>query len=499
MLSTWCVSNDEQGKDERVAGLRHAPLIVASNRGPLTVVAVEDGEDEVKRGGGGLVSGMQAALSATPDALWVCAALNDRERTLARQAENGRLSELSLVSEALHGDFDVHMLPIDAPTFRGAYNGIANSTLWFVLHQLFELPKQPVFDAMWRRQWASYVRYNRAFADAIAQEAAENAKVVVQDYHLFLVPRLLRTLRPDVSIGFFTHTPWVTPEYFSTLPDDVAHEIVDGMLGADVLGFHTQRWADLFRATARAVCGTDHDGVRVFPLGIDADEMHRLGHRRSVDSALRLLDGIVGDRRLIGRVDRTELSKNVWRGLLAYRELLRSYPEWRGRVVHAIYNNPSREDLPAYREYTASLERLAAEIDDEFGTDEWTPIVLEIVDDYPAALALLRRSDVIFVNSVRDGMNLVVLEGLLLSERDPAVVISRETGAAELLGDDAILVNPFDVSAGADALNDALQMAHGDRAARVRRMRAAAVAMPPTEWFQAQLDALPQAPSERSN
>ena len=468
-----------------------APLIVASNRGPLTVVAVDDGDDEVRRGGGGLVSGMQHALSSTPDAVWVCAALNDRERTLARQADSGRLSELPLVADALHGDFDVHMLPIDAQTFRAAYNGIANSTLWFVLHQLFDLPKQPAFDASWRRQWAAYVRFNQAFAEAIADDAAENAAVMVQDYHLFLVPRMLRELRPDVRIGFFTHTPWVPTDYFTTLPDDVAHAVVDGMLGADVVGFHTQRWADLFCETAAAVCDAKAPGVGVFPLGTDAGEMQKLGGRRDVDNALRVFNSEVGDRRVIGRVDRTELSKNVWRGLLAYRELLRRRPEWRGRVVHAVYDNPSREDLPAYREYTASIERLAAEIDDEFGTDDWSPILLEIQEDYPAALAVLRRSDVIFVNSVRDGMNLVVLEGLVLSEHDPAVVISREMGAAELLGDDAITVNPFDVSANADALHEALLMAPDERAERANRMRAAAVRLPPADWFQAQLDALP--------
>ncbi|MGH8860483.1 MAG: alpha,alpha-trehalose-phosphate synthase (UDP-forming) [Jatrophihabitantaceae bacterium] len=469
-----------------------AALIAASNRGPITVAAVDDADDEVRRGGGGLVSGMQNALAATPDALWVCAALNDRERQLARQAGGGRLSAQPLVADALNGDFDVRMLPIDAQTFRAAYNGIANSTLWFVLHQLFDLPTQPVFDASWRRQWAAYVRYNQAFAEAIAAEAAEGAAVMVQDYHLFLVPRLLRRARPDLRIGFFTHTPWVPPDYFTTLPDDVGYEVVDGILGADVVGFHTRRWADMFGETAQAICGADASGVRVFPLGTDAEEMYALGHRRSVDSALRVLDDVVGDRLVIGRVDRTELSKNVFRGLLCYRELLRKYPQWRGEVVHAVYDNPSREDLPAYREYTASLERLAAEIDDEFSTDDWTAILLEIQDDYPAALAALRRSDVIFVNSVRDGMNLVVLEGLVLSERTPAVVISREMGAAELLGADAIVVNPFDVSSGADALHAALLLDRSVRADRVERMRAAATRLPPTQWFRAQLDALPE-------
>jgi trehalose 6-phosphate synthase len=454
------------------------------------VVAVDDNDDEVRRGSGGLVSGMQAAISTTPNALWVCAALNDRERSMARQAPGGRVSDLPLVADALRGDFDVCMLPIDAQVFRNAYNAIANSTLWFVLHQLYDLATQPSFDANFRRQWASYVRYNEAFAQALAESAAPRAKVLVQDYHLFLVPQMLRDLRTDVRIGLFTHTPWVPADYFTTLPDDVSSALITGMLGADVLGFHTERWADLFQQTARAVVGVDPKGVRVFPLGTDPDEMHKLAGRRSVDSALRVLNDVIGDRLLIGRVDRMELSKNVWRGLLAYRELLRSRPEWRGRVVHAVYNNPSREDLPAYREYTARVARLAEEIDDEFSTDEWKPLVFEVGDDYPAALAVLRRSDVIFVNSVRDGMNLVVLEGLVLSERSPAVVLSRETGAAEVLGDDALTVNPFDVTATANALHEALIMPESERASRAERMRAGAVRLPPTAWFQAQLDAL---------
>jgi trehalose 6-phosphate synthase len=467
-----------------------SPLLVASNRGPLSVVPVEEGDDEVRRGSGGLVSGMQSALQATPDAVWVCAAMNDRERALARQAPSGRLSGLDLAASALNGDFDVRMLPIDGLTFRNAYNGIANSTLWFVLHMLYDLPRAPIFDAAWRRQWASYVRLNQAFAQALAEEAAPDALVMIQDYHLFLAPRMLRTMRPDVRIGHFTHTPWVSADYFTMLPDDVAYAIVDGLLGADVIGFHTNRWADLFRDTCRSVVGREPDGVQVFPLGTDPDELHKRASRRDVESELRVLDETVGDRQLIGRVDRTELSKNVWRGLLAYRELLRTHPEWHEKVVHAVYNNPSREDLPAYREYTASIARLAGEIDDEFGTDDWTPLLLEIADDYPAALAVLRRSDVLFINSVRDGMNLVVLEGLVLSEHRPAVVLSTDTGAAEVLGQDALRVNPFDVTATAEALHAALSMSMDERAERADRMRAAAVRLPPADWFQAQLDAL---------
>ena len=286
-----------------------APLIVASNRGPLSIVAVDDGDDEVRRGGGGLVSGMQAALSAAPDAVWICAALNDRERTLARRTTSGRLSELSVVAEALGGDFDVRMLPIDALTFRQAYNGISNSTLWFALHMLYEPPRSPIFDQAWRRQWAGYVRYNLAFAEAIAAEAAEGATVMVQDYHLLLTPRMLRTLRPDVRIGHFTHTPWVSPEYFRMLPDDVVQDLLEGLLGAHLIGFHTARWAELFADCCAQLLGRRPDGqLSVFALSTDPDEMHGRAHERDVNRALRGLRDTVGERKVIGRVDRTELS-----------------------------------------------------------------------------------------------------------------------------------------------------------------------------------------------
>jgi trehalose 6-phosphate synthase len=467
-----------------------APLLIAANRGPVAVASVDDGDDSIQRGSGGLVSGMQAALAAVPDAVWVCAAMSDAERALVREAGGGRISDLPAVAEVLQGEFAVRMLGIDAQTFRNAYNGVANSTLWFMLHMLWDLTRQPVFDAVWWRQWQYYVRYNEIFAEALAAEAAPGAKVIVEDYHLFLVPKMLREMRPDLRIGLFIHTPWVTPGYFEVLPTAATHAIVEGMLGADMIGFHTTRWAELFRLTAKEVVGRDHDNIRAFPLGTDADELRERASQRDVSNALRRLERTVAGLKVIGRVDRTEPSKNVLRGLLAYRELLRNHPEWREKVVHVVYNNPSREDLAAYREYTAAVERLADKIDDEFRTEDWTPLILDIADDFPAALAVLRRSDVLLINSVRDGMNLVVQEGLLLSEHEPAVVLSRHAGAADLFGDDAFLVNPFDVSHAANALHDALMLDESERAIRAKRMREAAVALPPAEWFRAQLDAL---------
>ena len=183
------------------------------------------------------------------------------------------------------------------------------------------------------------------------------------------------------------------------------------------------------------------------------------------------LTAITAGQRLIVRVDRTELSKNIVRGLAAYRELLITHPEWRGQVTHLAFAYPSRHDLPEYREYTARVQRMAGEIEDEFGTDAWNPLILQVNDDYPRSLAAYRLADVLLVNPIRDGMNLVAKEGPILSERACALVLSTEAGAAAELGGDALLVNPFDVTQTAEALHQALDHAAGRAGPARRRAR----------------------------
>ncbi|MGH8892203.1 MAG: alpha,alpha-trehalose-phosphate synthase (UDP-forming) [Actinomycetes bacterium] len=472
-----------------------ASLLVASNRGPLSFTESSDRTLQVSRGGGGLVSGL-SGLGDT-EVVWVCAALSDGDRAAARRAPGGRLDKDGHDT----GGTVVRMLDIDPTTFNRAYNAIANSTLWFVHHLLYATPTSPAFDAGFRREWASYEAYNQAFADALAAEAAGGAKVLVQDYHLTLVPRLLRDLRPDLRIGHFSHTPWAPVDYFRVLPGQVARETLVGMLGADHTGFHSQRWASAFASCCAQVLGADADGSRVtyegrttvlgvHPLGVDAEALRERAGEDDVESRLIALRGKLGPRKAIVRVDRTELSKNIARGLLAYRELLRRYPQWRGKVTHLASAYPSRHDLPEYREYTAHVQRLAGEIEDEFGTEDWRPIVLDVTDDYARSLALYRVGDVLLVNPVRDGMNLVAKEVPVLSENGCVVVLSTEAGVADEFGDDALLVNPFDISGTADALHEALSMPDEERRARTGRLAEAATRLPPTKWLAEQVDAI---------
>jgi trehalose 6-phosphate synthase len=280
-------------------------------------------------------------------------------------------------------------------------------------------------------------------------------------------------------------------------------DVLRGILGAEHAGFLCERWADAFLdcceclddavvdRAARTVSMNGHTTtVAIHGLGSDGDFLRRRAAEQDVEARRETLLASVRDTRVIVRVDRTELSKNIVRGLAAYRELLRTHPEWHGRVTHVAFAYPSRHDLPEYREYTASVLRIAREIEDEFGTAEWTPLLLQVDDDFPRSLAAYRLADVLIVNPLRDGMNLVAKEVPVVSERGCALVLSREAGAYYDLGDDAIVINPYDISATAEALHEALTMDADERFERSKRLAEASTALPPQRWFADQLEAL---------
>ena len=458
-------------------------MLLASNRGPVSWAEGAGGRLEARRGGGGLVSAV-GTLELGEDVRWVCAALSDADRWAVRSGQ--------------HVD-GVTVLDIDPVTFERAYNGVANGLLWFTAHLLWSTPTTPTFDERTRREWAAFGSYAKAFADELAVQAAPGATVLVQDYHLSLVPSLLRAQRPDLRIGHFSHTPWAPPEYFRLLPAGICEGLLRGLLGADAVGFHSPRWADAFGRCCVDVLSASYDGravtvdgrrtaVDVHPLGVDVPALRARAQEPDVLARLPGLRELVGDRQLLLRVDRTELSKNIVRGLEAFRELLHLHPEHREQVVHLAFAYPSRHDLPEYREYTGAVQRVARELNEEFATSTWLPVHLEVRDDYARSLAAMTLADVVLVNPLRDGMNLVAKEAPVLSSRGMSLVLSQEAGAADELGPWAHLVRPLDVSATAEALHEAL--ADPDRPARTAGLTAAAGALPPTAWLQAQLDAL---------
>jgi trehalose 6-phosphate synthase len=474
------------------------PLLIASNRGPVSFAHDADGNLSARRGGGGMVSGLSAAADEIP-MTWVCAALSDADREAASRAKDGLLDP-----GELGGGASVRMLDIPPEVFDSAYNWVANSTLWFVHHMLYDTPNQPSFGPAFARQWQAFRQYNEMFADALAEAATmRTASAVIQDYHLCLAPRMLAERAPGLAIAHFSHTPWAPPDYYRVLPDDVGQEVLIGILGADHAGFLCERWADSFMDCCEVLLGAkvDRDSrqvsygghvttIGVHPLGVDAAQLRARAAEPDVIARMTALADATAGRKLIVRVDRTELSKNISRGLEAYRELLRAHPEWLGKVIHLAFAYPSRHDLAEYQEYTAAVQRLADEIDAEFATPGWQPLQLEVFDDYARSLAACRLADVLLVNPIRDGMNLVAKEGPILSDRSCALVLSTEAGAAAELGNDALMINPFDVSQTAQALHQALTMDASDRARRCSALVSAASALPPGRWLAEQLRAL---------
>ena len=476
-------------------------LLVASNRGPVSFSQGGNGTLTARRGGGGLVSGLISAAGSA-DLLWICAAMSDADRAATRRAPGGRIDLDGHDTAA-----QVQMLDIPPDTFDAAYNSVANSTLWFISHLLYDTPNKPAFDAAFARQWGAYREYNTAFALALAESAQHadsgGVRVIVQDYHLALVPGMLARLRHGIPIAHFSHTPWAPPDYFRILPVPVARELLEGMLGADHAGFLTARWADAFLDCCEDVLGAEVDratrqvgyaghvcSVGVHSLGVDAADLRQRSREPDVEAHIETLTETTKGRKLIVRVDRTELSKNIVRGLAAYRELLSTHPELHGEVTHLAFAYPSRHDLPEYRAYTGSVQRIAQEITEEFGTPAWDPLILEVKDDYARSLAAYRMADVIVVNPIRDGMNLVAKEAPIVSDRSCALVLSREAGACAELGGDALVVDPYDVSATAQAMYEGLTMPQAERDRRCAALANTGAALPPAQWLASQLSAL---------
>jgi trehalose 6-phosphate synthase len=448
------------------------PLIVVSNRGPVTVTRDAGGHFSVGHAAGGLAPSLLQALHGS-GAIWIAAAMTEDERQAATAEE-----ELGQV----HG-IEVALLDLDETIVASAYSEIANDVLWFLYHDLFNRPIRPVFDRAFYLAWARYRSYNESFAQAIAERADDGATVIVNDYHLSLVGSALRGLRPDLKTVHFTHTPFCTPSELSVLPRAIATELVEGLAGFGACGFHTARWAAAYKGCCEAY-GVRPPVVFDSPLGSDAEEIRG---QITDDEVIQHVDALrdhLGDRRLIFRSDRLELSKNLVRGFLAFEELLDTAPRWRGRVVFLARTYPSRTELSEYREYRTEVEEVVARINARFSDATYVPIELVIEDDFAASLAGFTAYDVLLVNPLRDGMNLVAKEGPIANQRDGVVVLSTEAGAFVELADCALAVQPYDVSGTASQLLRALDMAASERAGRAQRLKIAASALPPRSWLE---------------
>jgi trehalose 6-phosphate synthase len=447
-------------------------VIVVSHRGPYRFVRCDDGRLAAQQGAGGIVSALSPLLARRPDATWIAAAMSDDDREAER---TGATADL---------DINVRLVELDPEQHRMHYEVVSNGVLWFLLHGMFDRARRPRFDLRFREAWTAFVAVNERFADEVAQSAGPDEIVLVQDYQLSLVAGMLRVQRPDLRTVHFTHTPFAAPDDFSVLPTDVGVQLCSALASVPS-GFHTKRWAENYRQSARTVLGRRARISQPFAasLGPDVAALDTIVSSVEARSAGTALADAVGDRLVVMRSDRIEPSKNIVRGFLAFDRLLEARPGLRGRVVFVAMVYPSRQGLAEYLAYENEVEQVVARVNDRWATRDWMPIVLDDRDDYARSIAGMQRYDVLLVNALRDGLNLVAKEGPVVNRRDGLLCLSPEAGAYEELKPAAIMVHPYDVEQCAGALDDALGTPLDERAARAAKLRTLATARSPADWL----------------
>jgi len=459
-----------------------ADTVLVSNRGPLSF-HLEDGRPVAGVAAGGLAGSLHPLVAGT-GATWVACALGDADRMA--------------ISDGLATDpgLRLELLEPDPALYQMAYDVVSNATLWFCHHHLFDAARRPRSDEHWTEAWEAYREYNRMFADRVAEVAPTGGRVLIHDYHLSLLGAELHRLRPDLRTVHFTHTPFADPSALRMLPVSVAEELLVGMAGYHARGFHSDRWAAGYRACQLELGpGRQRDGggISTFTSALSPapDQLAADAATPAVREALMALEEAIGgaDRKVIVRVDRMELSKNLLRGFWAFEELLEQQSQLRERVVFVAMAYPSRQGLAEYLAYQNEVKSTVARINEQWSTPDWTPIVLLVEDDYPSSVAALTRYDVLLVNPIRDGLNLVCKEGPLVNTRNGVVALSREAGAFEELWPGVLEVNPFDVGGTVSVLARALDMEDDERAALAKTLRELILSRPPGTWLRDLLDA----------
>lgn len=463
-------------------------LIVVSNRGPLSYGRDGDGNRFVRRGGGGLVTAL-GGLVAHHDVTWIASAMSEEDRVVAAERGDEPLEEQT----AGGADYKLHLVSHDPLAYDRYYNVVANGAFWFLQHYLWGLASAPDIGRAFRTAWVEgYEAVNAAFAEAVCTELGRNpdAAVCFHDYHLYLAPAFVRARCPDTRMSHFVHIPWPQADYWHVLPEDIRRAVHEGVCANDVVGFHTERWRQNFLQACQAITGSEaQTHAAVYPIAIDPGEFEALKESEAViEEERRILES--RPELLVVRVDRTDPSKNVVRGFSAYALMLERHPELHGRVGMLALLNPSREALPEYAEYLAAIEREARAVNDRFATDAWQPVDFQLGDNFPRAVAAYKQFDVLLVNPIFDGMNLVAKEGPLVNQRDGVLVLSENAGAHAELGEWAVTVNPFDIDGQAEALYEALTMPGAERRRRAEGLAAYMRAHDIAAWTRAQIDDL---------
>jgi trehalose 6-phosphate synthase len=457
-------------------------LIVAANRGPVTLDLDDDDNRTSSRGSGGLVTAL-SDLTQQVGATWICC---------ARTHEDAKSREAT-VDLGDHGkSIKVCFISPEPSAYEGYYNVISNPLIWFLQHSMWDVPRAPMINRdTWRAWEDGYVSVNRLFAETIAKQVkatSDSPLVFLQDYHLYLVPRFMRDIlapRERPTILHFIHIPWPGPEYWRILPPAMRQAILDGLCAVDLLGFQTKEDGINFIRTCETFLPRAHvhykrgriwyrnhaTHIRDFPISIDVEALKELAAIKEVNDHKEEIQELIGECQLIVRIDRLEPSKNIVRGFQAFEEMLELYPQHCGKVKFLAILVPSRMKVDEYRDYLDEIMASVGHINAKFGDRDWEPVRLLIGDDYKRAIAALQLFDVLLVNAIADGMNLVAKEGPIVNQRHGLLILSESAGARQQLEPGAIIIPPCDIYTTAEALHQALHMSSEERRERAERLK----------------------------
>jgi len=476
--------------------LSNRNLIIVSNRGPVEYTRNSRGELEGHRGPGGVVTAM-SAVSRYANPLWVAAAMTDGDREIAKSDEPVQWA---------WGDYQFRLrFAVSEPeVYRQYYSVISNPLLWFLQHYMWDAARTPNITEETRRAWKSYEAVNSAFAEIVLDEVSRSTKpsiILLQDYQLYLVGEMLRPQLPrETILTHFIHIPVPGPDYWALLPQNMRRQIAHSLCCCDIVGFHTRLYQRNFLrvcqefledCTVDMKAGTvtigDHAmQTAVYPISIDVEGVLNLAESDEVRNYRQRLRAFTGDQTIV-RIDRVEPSKNIVRGFSAFEALLEKYPDYRGRVKFLAFLVPSRLGVEEYKRYLEEIMVAVGWINTKYGDNEWQPVELFVGDHYARAIAAMQISDVLLVNPIIDGMNLVAKEGATVSQNNSALILSERTGAVEQLAEGALVVSPTDIVGTMETLHQALQMPLEERQRRAEWLRHSVAREDITMWLYYQL------------
>ena len=472
-------------------------LILVSNRGPVEH-QMADGRPEPRRGSGSVVTSF-SPLAQDHEFTWVSSAMSEGDRTVSGNETGG-----SVRSPLPGHKISLRYVTTPRRAYHKYYNVICNPLLWFLQHYMWNPPHNPTVDANVHDAWdTGYVSVNEAFAQAVVRESRswDSPPVVLgHDYHLYLLPEFVRRDLPDAIIQHYVHVPWPTPLYWNLIPRRIVRRICESLCAADIVGFQTAQdrrcfldTVDEFVPEARVdrlsdiveldgqVCST-----RVYPGSINVEEVQRIANApRTLEYEARLKRDS-GEATIV-RIDRAEPNKNVVRGFKAYDQLLNEHPELKGRVKFLAFLVPSRTHLRQYQRYMEEVNQVIQQTNNTHGTERWQPIVSYMENNYAQAIAGMTLYDVLLVNTLVEGMNLVAKEGPVVNKRDGVLVLSQSSGAYRQLAEGALSVAPTDIVGTSEALYQAITMAAEERRRRASLLYGSVCRHDNEEWLCRQL------------